>query len=241
MSKPVIIIPARYKSSRFPGKPLKKILNKPMILRVAEKCKNVVGLKNLIIATDNKKIKKVVEKNNYNCYLTPKNCKTGTDRVAFISKKIKSKFIINVQGDEPLIKSSDIKKVIKLKKRFPKYIICGYSIIKNKKEIEDKNVIKVVKNYKDELIYFSRSKIPANKKKKNQIKFFKQVCVYCFSPYQLKYFYKSKRGRLEKEEDVELLRFLELGFKIKMCKVSPTISVDVPTDIKKVENFLKKR
>lgn len=234
-----IIIPARFESSRFPGKPLKKILGKEMIIRVAEICKNVIGSKNLHIATDNKKIFQLVRKKNFNSILTPKSCQTGTDRIAYASKKIKSNIILNVQGDEPLVKPSDIKKIIKLKKKNPKYVICGYAEIHNKKEVNSPNIIKVVKNTKNELIYFSRSKIPESKNKDNK-KFHKQVCIYCFSKKQLEKFSKSKRSSIEKTEDIELLRFLDLDIKIKMCKVSATTAVDVPNDLKNVEKILKK-
>ena len=107
-----IIIPARFESSRFPGKPLKKILGKEMIIRVAEICKKVIGSKNLHIATDNKKIFQLVRKKNFNSILTPKSCQTGTDRIAYASKKIKSNIILNVQGDEPMIDPQDLSNLI---------------------------------------------------------------------------------------------------------------------------------
>ena len=102
-----IVIPARYGSSRYRGKPLVKILNREMILRVADICANVV--KNLFIATDSNKISNVVKKAGYN-FIIFKKCLTGTDRVAEASKKLKSNLIINVQGDEPTINPKDIKK-----------------------------------------------------------------------------------------------------------------------------------
>ena len=111
--------------------------------------------------------------------------------------------------------------------------------IHNKKEVNSPNIIKVVKNTKNELIYFSRSKIPESKNKDNK-KFHKQVCIYCFSKKQLEKFSKSKRSSIEKTEDIELLRFLDLDIKIKMCKVSATTAVDVPNDLKNVEKILKK-
>ncbi len=117
MNKIAIIIPARFKSSRFPGKPLAKILGKEMIIRVAKICQRAVGKKNVFIATDNLKIKKVCSNFNLNVILTSSNCASGTDRVFLASKKIKSKIIINVQGDEPMIKINDILKVIKFKKK----------------------------------------------------------------------------------------------------------------------------
>ena len=112
----VIIIPARYKSSRFPGKPLSKILGREMILRVLDICNRLVKKEDLFVATENSKIKNLVEKNNFNVIMTSKNCLTGTDRVAEASKKINSNIFINVQGDEPVIKTADIKKIVKEKK-----------------------------------------------------------------------------------------------------------------------------
>ena len=141
---------------------------------------------------------------------------------------------------EPLVRPSDIKKVIKLKKKYPNYVICGYAEINDKKELQNLNIIKVVKNAKNELVYFSRSKIPESKNKINK-KFYKQVCIYCFSKKQLEKFSKSKRSLIEKTEDIELLRFLDLDIKIKMCKVSATTAVDVPEDLKKVEKILKQK
>ena len=112
----VVIIPARFDSSRYRGKPLVKILGREMVLRVADICSKAVGKNNLYIATDSKKIEKVVSASKYKCIFTSKNCLTGTDRVAEASKKINSNLIINVQGDEPLIKPNDIKKIIDAKK-----------------------------------------------------------------------------------------------------------------------------
>ena len=107
--KSVIIIPARYGSSRYKGKPLVKILNREMILRVADICSKVVERKNLFVATDSHKIANVVKKEKYKVVMTSNKCLTGTDRVAEASLKINSNIFINVQGDEPTINPEDIK------------------------------------------------------------------------------------------------------------------------------------
>ena len=114
-----IIIPARYGSSRYRGKPLAKILGREMVLRVADICKKITGKKNLFIATDSKLIENVVKKDGYKTIITSKKCLTGTDRVAEASRKIKADIIINVQGDEPTINPNDIKKIINSKKNTP--------------------------------------------------------------------------------------------------------------------------
>ena len=117
MSKASIIIPARFNSKRLPGKPLAKICGKELIIHVAEKCSKAVGSENLYIATDSPKIRKKVLENNYKVIMTSTKCQTGTDRVAQASKKIKSNIFINVQGDDPLVSSREIKKIIAAKKK----------------------------------------------------------------------------------------------------------------------------
>ena len=125
--KTLIIIPARFDSSRYPGKPLVKINNKELVLWVFDKCKELKNKNtDVLIATDDKKIANLAKKRKCRHIMTSKNCLTGTDRVAEVATKIKADVYINVQGDEPLIKSIDIKKVISTKKKFLNIVICGY-------------------------------------------------------------------------------------------------------------------
>ena len=161
-----IVIPARYGSSRYRGKPLAKILGREMVLRVADICKKIVGIKNLYIATDSKLIENVVSKEGYRTIITSKKCLTGTDRVAEASKKIRSNIIINVQGDEPTINPIDIRKVIETKKKYPNHVICGYDKIHKLENPSSFNLPKVVVNSSNELIYISRALVPGKKIKK---------------------------------------------------------------------------
>ena len=118
MTDYIIVIPARYKSTRFPGKPLIDIFGKSMLQRVYEKCKKITNEKNIIIATDSHIISSHCKLNKMNFIITSNKCLTGTDRVAEVAKKIKKKFYINVQGDEPLVQPKDITKIlIKSKKK----------------------------------------------------------------------------------------------------------------------------
>lgn len=240
-----IVIPARYGSSRFKGKPLAKILNREMILRVADICSKVVSKKNLFIATDSTKIANVVKKAQYQVIMTSSKCLTGTDRIAEASKKIKSKFIINVQGDEPTINPEDIKKIISAKLRYPNYIICGYDNISKNENPSNLNLPKVLINNKKELVYISRSLIPGTKNKRisKKLNYHKQVCIYGFNKSQLNKFHsQKKKGEIEKIEDIEILRFFDLNIKIKMIKLSSnSIAVDEPKDLRKAENLLIKR
>ncbi len=237
-----IIIPARYGSSRYKGKPLAKILGREMVLRVSDICKNVVGKNNLYVATDSNLIERVVLREGYQVIRTSNKCLTGTDRVAEAAKKIKTNLIINVQGDEPTINPLDIKKIIKAKKKFPNHVICGYDKVHKLEDPSSINLPKIVLNSSNELIYISRSLIPGKKNKYEKINYFKQVCIYAFSQNQLKKFYSNKKSHIEKIEDIEILRFFDYGIKIKMIKLnSNSVAVDEINDIKKAERILLKK
>tara|TARA_B110000967_G_scaffold113956_1_gene116613 strand:- start:2655 stop:3392 length:738 start_codon:yes stop_codon:yes gene_type:complete len=243
MKKTTIIIPARFGSSRYRGKPLVKILHREMILRVADICSKVVSKKNLFVATDSKKISKVVKNANYQTIMTSKKCLTGTDRVAEASLSLSSDIFINVQGDEPTIDPSDIKKVIKAKIKFPNHVICGYDkvhVFENPKSI---NLPKVVVNSNQELIYISRALVPGNKKKIKNIIYHKQVCIYAFNKNELRKFYLfNKKSDTENIEDIEILRFFDLDIKIKMVRLnSNSVAVDEIKDVKKAEKILRKK
>ncbi len=236
----LVVIPARYKSKRLPGKPLLKINGIPMIVRTYNQCKKVVPTSKIIVATEDKRIQKVCSKNKINSILTSKKCLTGTDRIAEVAKKIKSKIYINVQGDEPICNPSDIKKIIKYAKRKPDLIINGYTEIKDKEMFYSPNVPKVIFDNKEYLIYMSRAGIPSNKNK-TFVKAWRQVCIYAFPSKSLKDFTSvKKKTLLESIEDLELNRFIELGYRIKMIKMSnKSIPVDTKNDLKKVINKIK--
>tara|TARA_B110000902_G_C14236299_1_gene560780 strand:- start:65 stop:1771 length:1707 start_codon:yes stop_codon:yes gene_type:complete len=239
--KIAVVIPARYKSSRFPGKPLAKIQNKEMIIWVAEIAKNSVGIENVYIATENEEIVDVVNKYGYNVILTSDSCLTGTDRVAEASLEIDADIIINIQGDEPLLDPSDIDKVIQAKLQYPNHIINCMSYLNKHENVEDKKIPKVITNLNDELIYISRNPIPASKTVNgNHPK--KQVCIYAFNREHLKEFSSfDKKTPLEYDEDIEIIRFLEIGHKIKMVMLdNQSHAVDYPDDINIVEQILSK-
>ena len=241
--KKVIIVPARFGSSRYKGKPLVKILNREMVLRVADICSKVVEKKNLYIATDSIKISKVVTDANYNIVMTSSKCLTGTDRVAEAAKKIKANIYINVQGDEPTINPNDIKKIIKAKIKYPNHVICGYDKVHQYEDPSSVNLPKVVVNEIQELIYISRSLVPGSKKKIKDQEFLKQVCIYAFNSKELKKFNsKKKKGKIEDIEDIEILRFFDLGVKVKMIRLhSNSVAVDEVGDVAKAEKLIKKK
>ena len=241
--KIIIVIPARYKSSRFPGKPLVKLIEKPMILWVAELSLKAVGRENIYIATDNKKILNTVNNAGFKGILTSKSCLTGTDRLAEVARKIKADIYVNVQGDEPLVKPIDIKKVINLKKKFPNDIVNGYTPINKNEDPRNVNIPKVIFTKDKKLVYMSRNAIPGFKEKKNKpAVYFKQVCIYAFNREELLLFSRQKnKSKLELSEDIEILRFLELGKTIRLIQTSSgSLAVDEPNDVAKVEKELIK-
>ena len=236
-----LVIPARYNSKRFPGKPLVDICGVPMIIRTYNQCKKVVPESKILVATDDKRIKKVCEKEKIKTIMTSKRCLTGTDRIAEVAKKFKADFYLNIQGDEPICNPADIRKLLKAAKKYPKSIINGYTEIKNKKLFYSEHIPKVVFRKDERLLYQSRAPIPATKDKKF-IKSWRQVCIYSL-PFKSLIVFKSARNKtpLEKLEDCELLRFLELGYEVKMIKMSDkSISVDTKENlievIKRVKN-----
>tara|TARA_R110002049_G_scaffold112967_1_gene262926 strand:- start:5671 stop:7335 length:1665 start_codon:yes stop_codon:yes gene_type:complete len=236
----VVVIPARYKSSRFPGKPLAKINGKEMILHVAEKAEKAIGKENVYIATENLKIANVAKKAGYNVVITSDSCLTGTDRVAESSYEINADIFINVQGDEPMIDSDDIKKVIKVKQDNPDYIINCMSKLHKDEDPSDKKIPKIICDLQNNLVYSSRNPLPGSKSSQvNNI--MKQVCIYAFSKKQLQQFYDTKKTPLENYEDIEIVRCIEKGMEVKMVEVNKiSYAVDYPKDIKIVENELRK-
>ena len=236
----LVVIPARYKSKRLPGKPLLAIKKIPMLVRTFRKCSKCVDVNKILVATDDSRILNLCKRENIKCVMTSKKCLTGTDRVAEVAKKFKAKIYINVQADEPLLQINDLKKLIYTATRNPKEIINGYCELKNKKMYFDRNTIKILINQKEKLIYISRAPIPNNKKNKF-IKAWRQVCIYSFPRTQLlKFASIKKKSQLEEIEDIEILRFLELGYSIKMLKMSSkSISVDTKEDLRKVERLIR--
>ena len=239
--KVLVTIPARFASTRFPGKPLIDILGKPMIIWTAEACEKSVGKENVIIATEDKKIKNVCAQYGFNSILTSKDALTGTDRVAEISKKIKADIYVNVQGDEPMVSPKDISTVIKEKIKNYESVINGYAFLSDNEQATNVNIPKLVTNEKNELVYMSRQSIPGSKSgnvKNSTIK--KQICIYAFSEKELiKFSEFGRKSELEKIEDIEILRFLELNIKVKMVKMtSNSYAVDVLEDVEKVKKAI---
>ena len=242
--KTVIIIPARYKSTRFPGKPLTPILGKPMILWVAELCAEVLPAKFVYVATEDFQIKEIVEKSGFNVVMTSNKCLTGTDRLAEAATQIEADIYVNVQGDEPLLNPADILKIIEAKKMYPNEVINGYSKIGDNEEPKSVNIPKVIFNENQQMVYMSRNLVPGTKTKEFvPPNYYKQVCIYAFSKKELNdYAEFGRKGTLELYEDIEILRFLDIGLNIRVVETkSVSLAVDIPDDVIRVEKEILRR
>lgn len=243
--KIALIIPARYKSSRFPGKPLVDILGKPMIVRVSELSAAAVGKKNVYVATDDKRIGDVVLENDYNVIYTSEECLTGTDRVAEASTKIDADIYINVQGDEALLDPDDILKCIEFKIKNVDSVVTCKALLNHSEDPFNKNTCKMATDLNDNLLYVSRNPIPGSKTGVLG-KIYKQICIYAFSKNQLNEYYnygiKNGKTPAESYEDIEIIRFLELGINVKILEVEGgTMAVDYMEDVKEVEEIFKRQ
>jgi len=238
----VVLIPARFSSSRYPGKPLVKLLGKSMIVWVAELSEKAVGRENVYVATEDERIADVVEEAGFQAVITSGDALTGTDRLAEAATQIDADIFINVQGDEPLVDPKDILKVRDAKISDISSIINGFSWLSEGEDPHSVNIPKVIMNEKNELVYMSRAALPSFKDPKNTpVNYKKQVCIYAFTKEELSVFTKfGRKSELEKSEDIEILRFLELGKKVKMIETKPgSLAVDIPSDVSKVENALR--
>ncbi|WP_038050690.1 3-deoxy-manno-octulosonate cytidylyltransferase [Thioalkalivibrio sp. ALJ1] len=238
----VVMIPARYGSSRYPGKPLVPLLGKPMILWVAELSGRAVGAQNVYVATEDRRIADVAEAAGFQSVMTTDDALTGTDRLAQAADQIAADLYINVQGDEPLAEPADILKVRDAKLAHMDTIINGFSWVGDNEDPHNVNIPKVITNERDELVYMSRVALPGFKDAKcapNRYK--KQVCIYAFTQDELAAFRGfGRKSALEHAEDIEILRFLELGKTIRMVETQPgSLAVDVPEDVAKVETALR--
>lgn len=240
--KIVCVIPARYKSSRFPGKPLEDIGGKPLIWWVYQQAIKVEEFSEVYVATDDERIEGKCKELNMKVIMTSEECATGTDRVAEVAEKIEADLYINIQGDEPLLEPSTIKEAIKPFYENHKVQVTNLMTkIRNYAEVINSTIPKVVVNDLGEGVFLSRSAIPYPKGEID-IDYFKQVCVYGFKPEALRFFKHTARGRIERCEDIEILRFIENGIKVSFLEVSQeTVAVDTKGDLEKVRSIIDGR
>lgn len=237
------VIPARYKSSRFEGKPLCLIGGIPMIKRTYTQAKQSALLTDLVVATDSIEIEQYCLSENIPVVMTSDTCLTGTDRLAEVADMLPYDLYVNIQGDEPVIDPHAIDEVVAaFREHGEAYVAYNlYKEIASTDEVQSDTIIKVIVNEKDELLYMSRLPVPFNKSETAPT-FRKQVCVYGFTKRALVLFSGRDKTRNELHEDIEILRFVDMGYKVKMIKTAlDSIAVDVPSDVAKVEAYLQEK
>ena len=236
------IIPARYSSTRFEGKPLALINGTPMVQLVYERVKTCSRIDRTIVATDDKRIFKAVEGFNGEAVLTSPLHRSGTDRLAEVAERLETDIIVNIQGDEPLIEPEMISQVVAPHLKDPGIPMSTLKVkINDEKEIQNPNVVKVVTDLNGYALYFSRFPIPFQRDTKDH-SYFNHIGMYGYKRDFLLKFAGLEPGRLEMAERLEQLRALEHGYKIKVVQTEyDTIGVDTPEDIIRVEEALSSR
>jgi 3-deoxy-manno-octulosonate cytidylyltransferase (CMP-KDO synthetase) len=240
--KIIAVIPARYESSRFPGKPLVDICGKLMIERVYIQAKKVAEFEAVYVATDDRRIHTACSERDIPCIMTSSKHKTGTDRIGEVAEKINADLYVNIQGDEPLIEPDTIRKAIMFYIENPDTPIQITNLmtrITDPVDLVNFTVPKVITSRDGRGIYLTRTTAPFPKGNID-ITYYKQVCVYGFKPDALKFYCESPRGVIEAIEDIEILRFIEAGYHVQYIEVdSETIAVDTPNDLKRIIEYIR--
>ena len=243
------VIPARFASTRLMGKPLADIGGKPMIQHTYESASKSNLISKVIIAVDDKKVLKVAEGFGAEVIMTPKSMATGSDRIAFAAKYYKdAEIIVNIQGDEPFISGTMIDQAIEPLVFDPKVNVSTLAKkIEDLKELKSPSVTKVVFDYNNYALYFSRSPIPYVREAKTNIEritkgdIYKHIGLYVYRKEALERFSKLEPTDLEKIEKLEQLRMLENGFKIKIVVTEyESIAVDTQEDLERARKYYNK-
>lgn len=241
----IAIIPARYQSSRFPGKPLYPILGKPLIQHTVENVRKCRSIDHILVATDDRRIEAAVKDMGIDVEMTDSSCQTGTDRIAEVLQKrpnlLEARYIVNVQGDEPCVTSETLTSTLERIDQSDADIGTCITPLFEEKEILSPHVVKCVKRLDGFALYFSRSPIPGAKQlfSSKALGFYRHIGMYIFRPKSLIRFANLPKTALELCEDLEMLRALENGMSIITQEVScAPHGVDVPEDIERVIQWI---
>ncbi|HEY1423432.1 MAG TPA: 3-deoxy-manno-octulosonate cytidylyltransferase [Candidatus Acidoferrum sp.] len=241
-SNVVIVIPARYGSTRLPGKPLVQLAGKSMIQRVYEQAKQAKTAGRVIVATDDERIVKAVEGFGGEARMTRTDHRTGTERIAEVAAHTEGEVFVNVQGDEPLVDPAAIDTAVNSLLEEPVAAIATVAVlIRTPADIMDPNVVKTVLDFEDNALYFSRAPIPWVRDSTHKVhaRHLKHLGLYVFQRDSLLEYPTLPQGELEKLEQLEQLRWMENGWKIRVTEVEhDAVSVDVPEDVARVEKLL---
>ncbi len=244
-SRAVIIIPARYGSTRLPGKPLMPIGSKPMILHVLERARLIDGVSHVAVATDDSRILECVINAGGKAYMTDPAHPSGTDRIAEVARMMKlspQDIVINVQGDQPLLDPSIVAMLIEAMRSEPEIPMATVACPMVSKQARDPNRVKVVLDRRNMALYFSRSVIPYDRDgivaEESYTGYLRHLGLYAYRNSFLQTFVAMPQGRLEQIEKLEQLRALENGYDIKVLIVeNAPFDVDTHEDLKRAQEL----
>jgi 3-deoxy-manno-octulosonate cytidylyltransferase (CMP-KDO synthetase) len=231
------VIPSRFLSSRFPGKPLAKIAGKTMIERVYRQVAKAGGFSDIIVATDDQRIFNEVNGFGGKAEMTDNNIESGSERVWSVVKNKDFSAVVNIQGDEPLISEKLIREVCQALRENP--VVSAARFNNSYDDFCSKNVVKVICDREGGALYFSRAPIPYSEKN-IFTGFFQHIGIYGYTKEMLRVFIDSGVSELERRENLEQLRFLFFGQKVRVIQTDfVSHGVDVPEDIEKIEKLLR--
>ena len=247
-----VVLPARYQSTRFPGKPLALIAGRPLIEWVYRRARAVPGASRVVVATDHDGIAAAVRRFGGEVVMTSPDCPTGTDRVAEVARTLAFETIVNLQGDEPLFPPGLVPDMVAAASADPAVdVVTACHPLFDAGEVRDPNIVKVVTDAAGRALYFTRAAVPyrripgtADSRREQEAGppvpiAYRHVGIYVFRRPSLLRFSELPRSHLEVVEGLEQLRALEHGMVIRVVKTSqPTVGVDVPEDVKIVEKAL---
>ena len=237
--KIAIIIPARYASTRLPGKPLALINGRPMIQHVVERARQVPDIDSVTVATDDMRIMEAVTAFDGQAQLTASSHQSGTDRMIELMDRVAADIYLNLQGDEPLIRPQDVNLLAQAMRNDPGIQVATLCHAIDAREAEDPNCVKVVQADNGDALYFSRSPIPYPRNPE-QATFLKHVGIYGYRRDILARYGKLNRPMIEQSEELEQLRLLAAGIAIRVLHVEPTgPSVDTPACLERVRTLMK--
>jgi len=237
------MIPARYGATRFPAKLMQDLEGKSVITRTYEATKETELFDEVYVVTDSVIIFEEIERIGGKAIMSIKSHECGSDRIAEAVEFMDIDVVINVQGDEPFIEKKSLKKLINVFEKDTESQIDLASLmveIKDEKEIENPNTVKVITDQENCALYFSRSPIPYPRDKNMETKYFKHKGVYAFRKEALLDFYRLPMKQLEASEKIECIRYLEYGKRIKMVETNVQgIEIDTPEDLERAKKLLK--
>jgi 3-deoxy-manno-octulosonate cytidylyltransferase (CMP-KDO synthetase) len=233
------VIPARYASTRLPGKPLKSLGGRPLILHTVERAEAAVGVDWTVVATDDERIARVVREAGHDAVLTP-DLPSGTHRAAHVARKINCRFVINLQGDEPFMDPNLLNALVARLAEGDAAVATAVHESADPDLFRDPNCVKAVLDTTGNALYFSRSPVPFDKSADSR--FYRHIGLYGFTLEALLAAVELPEGDLERREGLEQLRWLEAGYSIACVRTEWIgVGVDTAEDLRRAEIFLKSR